>query len=130
MDFPYAVEDGIFVLQEDCRPGDDIRPVVGLNDHVVEFEITSNRPDCLSVIGLARESAATFGKELKLHIPQVKGSGGDIKRLLEVEIAAPDFVPAIPPDGRMSGYSVAPLAARAPARSGVRPSNNIVDITN
>jgi phenylalanyl-tRNA synthetase beta chain len=132
MDFPYAVEDGIFVLQEDCRPGDDIRPVVGLNDHVVEFEITSNRPDCLSVIGLARESAATFGKELKLHIPQVKGSGGDIKRLLEVEIAAPDLCPRY--TARMVRnvrIQPSPRWMRERLRaSGVRPINNIVDITN
>ena len=56
-DFPYAYEDGLFVLQEDCKPGDDIVPVIGRDDHVVEFEITPNRPDCLSVIGLAREAA-------------------------------------------------------------------------
>ncbi len=55
-DFPYAIEDGIFILQEDCKPGDDIRPVIGADDSIVEFEITNNRPDCLSVIGLAREA--------------------------------------------------------------------------
>lgn len=54
-DFPYAVEDGIFVLQEDCEIGQDIRSAIGLNDTKVEFEITSNRPDCFSVIGLARK---------------------------------------------------------------------------
>lgn len=69
-DFPYAIEDGIFILQEDCKPGDDIRPIIGKDDHVVEFEITPNRPDCLSVIGLAREAAATFQKELKFHTPE------------------------------------------------------------
>ena len=68
-DFPYAIEDGIFVLQEECELGQDIRSVIGLNDTGVEFEITSNRPDCFSVIGLAREAAATFNKELKLHTP-------------------------------------------------------------
>ena len=56
-DFPYAIEDGIFIIQEDCKPGDDIHDAIGLNDTTVEFEITSNRPDCLSVIGLAREAA-------------------------------------------------------------------------
>uniref|UniRef100_UPI003425E86E YtpR family tRNA-binding protein n=1 Tax=uncultured Oscillibacter sp. TaxID=876091 RepID=UPI003425E86E len=59
-EFPHCIPDGIFVLQEDCKPGDDIKTVTGLDDHVVEFEITPNRPDCLSVIGLAREAAATF----------------------------------------------------------------------
>ncbi len=59
-DFPYAEENGIFLLQEDCKPGDDIKDVLSLNDVAVEFEITSNRPDCLSVIGLARETAASL----------------------------------------------------------------------
>ena len=72
-DFPYAVEDGIFVLQEENYSlGQDIREVIGFNDTKVEFEITPNRADCLSVIGLAREVAATFDKELKLHKPAVK----------------------------------------------------------
>ena len=57
---PHCIPDGIFILHEDCKPGDDLKPVVGLDDHVVEFEITPNRPDCLSIIGLAREAAATF----------------------------------------------------------------------
>ena len=60
-EFPHCIPDGIFILHEDCKPGDDLKPVVGLDDHVVEFEITPNRPDCLSVIGLAREAAATYG---------------------------------------------------------------------
>ena len=90
-DFPYAVEDGIFVLQESCEIGQDIRSAIGLDDTKVEFEITSNRPDCFSVIGLARESAATFGEELKLHTPVVKGGGGDCKGLLDVKIEAPDL---------------------------------------
>ena len=54
-DFPYAIEDGIFILQEDCHPGQDINEVIGNDDSVVEFEITNNRPDCFSLIGLARE---------------------------------------------------------------------------
>ena len=64
-DFPYAIEDGIFIIQEDCKIGQDIQSAIGLDDTSVEFEITSNRPDCLSVIGLARETAAT----LVLNIP-------------------------------------------------------------
>ena len=66
-DFPYAIEDGIFVLQEDCELGQDIRSAIGLNDTGVEFEITSNRPDCLSVIGLAREPPPPLTSELTLH---------------------------------------------------------------
>lgn len=61
-EFPHCIDDGIFILNEDCKSGDDIPTLLGLDDHVVEFEITPNRPDCLSVIGLAREAAVTFGK--------------------------------------------------------------------
>ena len=57
-DFPYAIEDGSWILQEDCKPGDDINKVIGNDDTVVDFEITNNRPDCYSIIGLAREAAA------------------------------------------------------------------------
>jgi hypothetical protein len=60
-DFPYAIEDGIFIMEEPCTPGQDIKEVLGLNDTVFEFEITPNRPDCLSMRGLAREAAVTFG---------------------------------------------------------------------
>ena len=92
-DFPYAIEDGLFVLQEDCRPGDDIVPVIGRDDHVVEFEITPNRPDCLSVIGLAREASVTFKKPLRLHTPVVKGSGGDINDYVRVDVEDPRLCP-------------------------------------
>ena len=81
-DWPYSIVDGIFLLESDpdlksknLKPGDDIRTAIGLDDHVVEFEITPNRPDCLSVIGLAREAAVTYGKPLTLHDPVVKGGG-------------------------------------------------------
>lgn len=70
-EFPHCIPDGIFILNEDCKPGDDLKPVIGADDHVVEFEITPNRPDCLSVIGLAREAAATFNAPLTLHDPVV-----------------------------------------------------------
>lgn len=131
-DFPYAIEDGIFILQEPCRPGDDIRPVLGLDDHVVEFEITPNRPDCLSVIGLARETAATYRVPLRLHTPAVKGSGGSVTEHLDVEIADGDLCPRY--TARMvKNVRIGPspnwLRERLRA-SGVRPINNIVDITN
>ena len=72
-EFPHCIPDGIFVLREDCKPGDDIKPIINADDHVVEFEITPNRPDCLSVIGLAREVSATFGAPLTLHEPEEIG---------------------------------------------------------
>ncbi|MCI8422928.1 MAG: phenylalanine--tRNA ligase subunit beta, partial [Lawsonibacter sp.] len=100
-EFPHCINDGIFVLYEDCKPGDDIRPVTGLDDHVVEFEITPNRPDCLSVIGLAREAAATFNKPCRFHEPVVKGCPEDadnplarkLPERLDVETPAADLVP-------------------------------------
>ena len=88
-EFPHCIPDGIFILNEDCKPGDDLKPVIGADDHVVEFEITPNRPDCLSVIGLAREAAATFNAPLTLHDPVVKGGAdGNLVELLDVETPA------------------------------------------
>ncbi|MCR5174793.1 MAG: phenylalanine--tRNA ligase subunit beta [Oscillospiraceae bacterium] len=131
-DFPYAIENGIFILQEDCAPGDDICPVIGCDDTVVEFEITPNRPDCLSVIGLAREAAVTYGKQPVFHDPVVKGSGGNIRDHLSVEVRDAELCPRY--TARMiKNIHIAPspkwLRQRLRA-SGVRPINNIVDITN
>lgn len=131
-DFPYAIEDGIMDIKEDCKPGDDIRTALGLNDVCVEFEITSNRPDCLSVLGLAREAAATFGKEL--HMPEVKieNETGDINELLSVEVKNPTLCRRYV--ARMiKNIKVAPSPRWMRERlraSGVRPINNLVDITN
>ena len=132
-EFPHCIADGIFILHEDCKPGDDIKPVINADDHVVEFEITPNRPDCLSVIGLAREVSATFDAPLKLHQPVVKGGAdGSLVELLDVETPAADLVPRY--TARMvRNVKIAPSPKwmRERLRSmGVRPINNIVDITN
>ena len=137
-DFPAAYEDGIWILSDDpelegLQPGQDIRTAVGLDDHVVEFEITPNRPDCLSVIGLARETAATFDAELRLHTPVVKGGGeGVLTDLLKVETPATDLCPRY--TARMvRNVKIAPSPKWMRERlraMGVRPINNIVDITN
>ena len=133
-EFPNCIPDGIFILHEDgIKPGDDIKPIIGADDHVVEFEITPNRPDCLSVIGLARETAATFGKELKLHTPVVKCSAdGKLDDLLKVEVPAADLCPRY--TARMvRNVKIAPSPKWMRERlraMGVRPINNIVDITN
>ena len=132
-EFPHCIPDGIFVLNEDCKPGDDIKPVIGMDDHVVEFEITPNRPDCLSVIGLAREAAATFDAPLSLHQPVVKGGAeGSLVELLDVETPASDLCPRY--TARMvRNVKIAPSPKWMRERlraMGVRPINNIVDITN
>ena len=132
-EFPHCIPDGIFVLQEDCQPGDDIKTVTGLDDHVVEFEITPNRPDCLSVIGLAREASAAFDAPLTLHEPVVKGGAdGVLTGLLDVETPAADLVPRY--TARMvRNVKIAPSPKWMRERlraMGVRPINNIVDITN
>ena len=132
-DFPYAITDGIFILQEECTIGQDINEVIGNDDTIVEFEITNNRPDCYSVIGLARESAAAFGLTMKHHEPVVKGSdAGSIFEHLDVEVPAENLC------NRYSSRMVAnvkigpsPKWLRQRLRAnGVRPINNIVDITN
>ena len=133
-EFPHCIPDGIFVLHEEgVKPGDDIKSVIGADDHVVEFEITPNRPDCLSVIGLAREAAATYNVPLTLHEPEVKGGGaGSLVELLDVETPASDLCPRY--TARMVRnvkIGPSPKWMRERLRAmGVRPINNIVDITN
>ena len=132
-DFPYAIEDGIWILQEDCKPGDDINTVIGNDDTVVDFEITNNRPDCYSILGLAREAAAAFNKPMRHHDPVVRGgAAGELSELLEVEVLAEDLCRRY--TARMvRNVKIAPspkwLRQRLRA-NGVRPINNIVDITN
>ena len=132
-EFPHCIPDGIFVLHEDgAKPGDDIAAVLGLDDHVVEFEITPNRPDCLSVIGLAREASATFGKPLQLHTPEIRGCGGSIADSVDIDIEDADLCPRY--TARLvKNVRIQPSPAWMRERlrnSGVRPINNIVDITN
>ena len=133
-DLPGAFADGIWILNdEDCKPGDDINLVIGNDDTVVDFEITNNRPDCYSIIGLARESAAAFGLPMKHHEPVVHGSdAGSVFDHLDVEVPAEHLC------NRYSSRMVknvkigpSPKWLRQRLRAnGVRPINNIVDITN
>ena len=131
-DLPGVYADGIWILDEG-NPGDDINPIIGNDDTIVDFEITNNRPDCYSIIGLAREAAAAFGKPMRHHEPVVKGSdAGSIFEHLDVE------VPAAKLCNRYTSRMVAnvkigpsPKWMRQRLRAnGVRPINNIVDITN
>ena len=133
-DLPDAYADGIWILNdEDCTVGQDINLVIGNDDTVVDLEITNNRPDCYSIIGLARESAAAFGLPMRHHEPVVHGSdAGSIFDKLDVEVPAEALC------NRYSSRMVAnvkigpsPKWLRQRLRAnGVRPINNIVDITN
>ena len=139
-DFPqacgagFADEDGIFLLGEDCRRevGLDIHAAVGLDDVVTEFEITSNRPDCLSVVGLAREAAATFALPFQTPEPSLPQGHGDVNDILKVRIDAPALC------YRYAGAVVENVRVKPSPRwmrerlraGGVRAINNIVDITN
>jgi len=133
-DLPGAYADGIWILNdEDCTVGQDINLVIGNDDTVVDFEITNNRPDCYSIIGLARESAAAFGMQMKHHEPVVKGSdAGSMYEMLDVEVPATELCNRY--TARMvKNVKIGPspkwLRNRLRA-NGVRPINNIVDITN
>ena len=133
-DYPNAILDGIWILNdEDCKVGDDINTVIGNDDTIVDFEITNNRPDCYSIIGLAREAAAAFNKPMRHHEPVVKGSDvGSMYEMLDVEVPAENLCNRY--SSRMvKNVKIAPspkwLRQRLRA-NGVRPINNIVDITN
>ena len=131
-DFPYADPEGVLVIEEECEIGQDIHEALGLNDTSVEFEITSNRPDCLSVIGLARETAATYNLPLTVKEPEFKGVEGDINEMLKVDIHNTEkcqrYCAGIVKNVKI-GPSPRWMRERLRA-SGVRPINNFVDITN
>ncbi|KNY28265.1 phenylalanine--tRNA ligase subunit beta [Pseudobacteroides cellulosolvens] len=131
-EFPEAAENGIFILQKDLPLGKDIKEVLGINETTVEFEITSNRPDCFSIVGLARESAVTLGSKFKKPEITVKEEGDDAHKYASVEIKDPDLCPRyaarVVKDVKI-GPSPKWLRDRLKA-AGVRSINNIVDITN
>ena len=133
-DCPEAYADGIWILNDEgCEVGEDMNVVIGNDDSIVEFEITNNRPDCYSLIGLARETAAAFNVPIKHHEPVVKGGAeGDLCELLDVDVQAEDL--CLRYTARMvRNVKIAPSPKwmRQRLRSaGIRPINNIVDITN
>ncbi len=136
-DFPYSSPDGVLVLNDDpdfdkMKPGDDVLKAVGLDDISVEFEITNNRPDCLSVLGLAREASATFMLPYNVKEPSYKGAGGDINTELSVTVENPKLCSRYMA-AKVKNVKIAPsprwMVERLRA-SGVRSINNLVDITN
>lgn len=149
-DFPDAPEDGIYIIsrkllsekysngvendvQVDQKAlGVDIREVLGINDDVVEFEITPNRPDCLSMVGIAREAAATFNVPFRKPVVNVKEAGGDVNELAAVEIKDKDLCPRYAARV-IKNVKIGPSPEWMKERlraAGIRPISNIVDITN
>ena len=130
--YPDAPESGIYILPGDSVPGSDAVEIMGLRDVVFEYEITSNRVDCYSVIGIAREAAATFGKAFHAPVVTPTGNGEDIHDYLNVRVENSELCPRY--CARMvKNIKLAPSPQwmqRRLAASGIRPINNIVDITN
>ena len=130
--YPEAPEYGIYIFPEDTPVGADAIEVLGLHDTVFEYEITSNRVDCYSVLGIAREAAATFKKPFVPPVVNVKGNGEDVNNYVSIEIEDKDLCP------RYCGRVVKNIKfgpspewmQRRLAKSGIRPINNLVDITN
>lgn len=130
--YPDAPESGIYILPKDSVPGEDAVAVMGLRDVVFEYEITSNRVDCYSVIGIAREAAATFKKSFTAPSVAKTGNDEDINDYLKVRVENSQLCPRY--CARMvKNIKLAPSPQwmqRRLAASGIRPINNIVDITN
>lgn len=130
--YPDAPEEGIYILREDAQVGADAVEVLGLHDVVFEYEITSNRVDCYSVLGIAREAAATFDKPFVAPEVPVTGNSEDIHEYLKVTVEDKDLCPRY--CARMvKNIKLAPSPEwmqRRLAASGIRPINNLVDITN
>lgn len=127
-----ASEDGVLILENDYKPGQDIKNALELNDTIVEFEITPNRPDCLSVLGLAREASVTFDKPLNIHKPIIKGGYGKSSDLISVSVEEPklcQFYSTRVVKNVKIKKSPKWLRERL-ISAGIRPINNIIDITN
>ncbi len=130
--FPDAPEDGIYLFGEDAVVGEDAVAALGLDDTVIEYEITSNRVDCFSVLGIAREAAATFGKEFCPPKVVETGNGEDVNDYIKVRVEAPELCPRY--TARVvKNVKIAPSPKWMQQRlraQGIRPINNMVDITN
>ena len=123
---------GILILRDEHAPGTDMKEVLGLDDYIIDFKITANRPDCNCFLGVAKEIGVVLGTEFKAPVPEYKTVGGDINDYISVEVKNYDLCP------RYIGRVVKNLRIKespvwmqkALIASGMRPINNIVDITN
>ncbi len=123
---------GILILKDEHKPGTDMREVLGLDDYIIDFKITANRPDCNCFLGVAKEIGVVLGTEFKAPVPEFKTVGGDIEEHISVEVMNYDLCPRY--IGRLVKnlrIKESPLwMQKAITASGMRPINNIVDITN
>ncbi len=130
--YPEAPESGIYIFGEDAEVGSDAVEALGLRDTVFEYEITSNRVDCYSVLGIAREAAATFGKPFVAPKVEIKENGERVEDYISVEVQDADLCPRY--TARVcTNIKIGPSPKwmqRRLAASGIRPINNLVDITN
>ena len=130
--YPDAPEFGIYIFPDDVQVGADAIEVLGMRDTVFEYEITSNRVDCYSVLGIAREAAATFRKPFVPPVVEVKENGEDVNDYVSVEVQDTDLCTRY--CARVcTNIKIAPSPEwmqRRLAASGIRPINNLVDITN
>lgn len=131
-DYPGAEEYGILILHEDCAPGTDMREVLHLNDVIIDFKITANRPDCQSVLGVAREIAVALKQEFHPPVPTYPTVGDDIGQYISVTVEAPDLCPRY--YGRIvKNLRIGPSPdwmVRCLKSAGMRSINNVVDVTN
>ena len=131
-DYPGAEVYGILILKEDYAPGTDMHEVLMLDDDVIDFEILSNRPDCLSVLGLAKEASSALDTPIRVPVPEFKENDESIGDYVSVEVDAPDLCPRYLAKA-VKNVRIAPSPdwmKRRLKAAGVRPINNIVDITN
>ena len=130
--YPEAPEFGIYIFDDDAEVGSDAVEALGLHDTVFEYEVTSNRVDCYSVIGIAREAAATFRKPFYAPQVTVTGNGGNVEDYISVEVEDRKLCPRY--CARVcTNIQIGPSPKwmqRRLAASGIRPINNLVDITN
>ena len=131
-DYPGAEVYGILILKEEYAPGTDMREVLMMNDTVIEFEVGANRPDCLSVLGIAKEAAAALEETVKLPETDFEEHGGDISDYVTVTVEDRDLCPRYMARA-VKNVKIGPSPRWMQERlraAGVRPISNIVDITN
>lgn len=130
--YPNVGEAGLLLFQEEYPLGSDVKPILGLDDHAVDFDILANRPDCLCALGVARETAAALGTAFRPPVHTVREAGGSIADAVQVRVEDSDLCPRYAARViRNVRIGTSPLWLRKYLHAaGIRSINNIVDITN